>query len=201
MGSYNIVNVLSAKVIDIHGPKPSPGAWVNIQAWTPDRTSNQWEFVAPVVAFQAGWFHLQNVGTGQLLSHDYAHNAPRLLAAPDSLIGSQHRRQWQYQWTLSHSKCFKSSTANERNSWYLINRLTRTPLSPHFGSMDVSDFAGREDNLAWKLEHDSLRNWKITNRATGCLLQQTGEAVRCTNSKFTQAGSYQSWIMRLLPPL
>lgn len=72
--------------------------------------------------------------------------------------------------------------------------------------MEEKDFAGREDNLAWKLELDSACNWKITNRNTSCLLQQTdsiGSAagkVGCTDGTFTQAGGRQSWILRLFGP-
>lgn len=203
--SYNIVNVLSGKNLDIHGENPNPGAWANMQSISPSRRYNRWEFAIPVVGFPPGWFHVQNVGSGHLLSQDYAHNPPRMLAPPDTLIGSQHRRQWQFQWTLCHSKCFKSNTAGERNSWYIINRLTRAPLSPHCGSMKERDFASREDNLAWRLELDSVCNWKITNRTTSALLQQvkgvgeTSGAVFCVDGKFTH-GNHQSWILRLLGP-
>lgn len=72
--------------------------------------------------------------------------------------------------------------------------------------MEEKDFAGREDNLAWRLELDTACNWKITNRNTSCLLQQTdmirsaGGNVSCTDETFTQAGGRQSWILRLLGP-
>lgn len=203
--SYNIVNFLNDRVLDIHGTYPQPGAWVTIQPFSPDSSYNRWEFMIPILGFPPGWFNMQNVRTGHLLSHDYGHNPPVLRPPPNSPVESQHRRNWQFQWTLCHSKCFKFSTASERNSWYIINRLTRAPLSPHF-TMEEKDFAGREDNLAWKLELDSACNWKITNRNTSCLLQQTdtiGSAagkVGCTDGTFTQAGGRQSWILRLFGP-
>lgn len=199
---YNLVNVLNNKVLDIHGPDPNPGAWLNTQTFAPDRSQNCWEFIIPVVGFPPGWLHMQNVGTGRLLSHDYMYNPPLLLAMPDPLVESQHQQQWQFQWTLCHSKCFKPDTAGERNSWYIINRLTRAPLSPHLGNMKDSDFAGREDNLAWKLELDRACNWKISNRTTSCLLEQRRspvDNVRC-DQKLTQAGGHQSWILRLFGP-
>lgn len=199
--SYNISNVLNDKVVDIHGVNPKSGAWVNIQPFAPDRSQNRWEFTIPIVGFPPGWFHVQNVGSGQLLSHDYVHNPPLLLAPPEALVESQHREQWQFQWTLCHSKCFKPGTAGERNSWYIVNRLTGAPLSPDFGNMKEADFAGREDNLAWKLELDSVCNWKITNRTTSCLLEQSDSSasgLRCLDRKFTQADGHQSWILRLL---
>lgn len=203
---YNIVNSLNGKVLDIHGIIPQPGAWVNIQPSNPQRNHQRWEFLIPVVSFPPGWFHMQNVGSSHLLSHDYMHNPPLILTPPDSPVEPQHRRDWQFQWTLCHSKCFSHKTAGERNSWYIINRLTQAPLSPNCGIMEEKDFADRENNLAWKLELDPLCNWKITNRATSCLLQQantpraTGAAVSCTNRNFTQAGGCQSWILRLLDP-
>lgn len=200
--SYNIANVLTGKVLDIDSDNPRSGAWVKIQQYLRLRRQNRWEFAIPIAAFPPGWFHIQSVGTGELLSHDYDHNVPVLLPAPEPMIESQYRRQWQFQWTLSHSKCFKSGTAGERNSWYIINRLTRKPLSPQLGRFMEKDYAGREENLAWKLELDSNCNWKITNRKTSCLLQRTntvrsdGVAVGCSEQKFVKTGGRLSWILR-----
>lgn len=202
--SYNIVNFLNGRVLDIDGTVPAPGAWVRIQPFSRDRKYNCWEFLIPLVTFPCGWFQMQNVGSGHLLSQNYRHNSPLLLPPPDSPVASQHRQDWQFQWTLCHSKCFKPSTAGERNSWYIINRLTRAPLSPHCGTMDENDFAGREDNLMWRLELSSVGKWKITNRTTSCLLQQkdtlrsTGAEAGCTDQKFTQAGGHQIWILRYI---
>lgn len=202
MVSFNIINVLNDKALDIYGNYPHSGAWVNIQPFSPERSHNRWGLEIPVVGFPPGWFHMQNVGSGDLLSHDYGHNSPALLAAPDSPVESQHQRHWQFQWTLSHSKCYKSGTSGERNSWYIINRQTRLPLSPHFGTMEEKDFASRDDKLAWKLELDPLCNWKITNRATSCLLRQMSgkRSVGCTDQVFTHSGGSQSWIMRFMGP-
>lgn len=198
-----IINVLAHRVLDIFGSYPQqPGSWVNVQPFSTDRSYNRWEFTIPVVGFPPGWFHMQNVRTGRLLSHEYAHNRPLLLERPDFMGEVQHRMNWKFQWTLCHSKCFTPSTASERNSWYLINRLTRAPLSPHLGNMKEQDFASREDNLTWKLELDGMRNWKITNRTTSGVLQQTEKTcnatlVRCTNATCTEPG-HQSWNLELL---
>lgn len=76
------------------------------------------------------------------------------------------------------------------------------PLSPHLGK--TVDFAGREENLAWKLEleQDNSKNWKITNLKTLCLLQETntiqseGTVVGCSEKRFVATGGRQSWILR-----
>lgn len=193
---------MNGKGLDLDGDNPSPRSWVKVQKSTAERLQSHWEFVIPVLAIPHGWFHIQNVQTKEMLSHDYDHNPPVLLPAHESPIEPQYRRQWQFQWTLSHSKCFKSGTASEPNSWYIINRLTRIPLSPLFGNMGEKDFAGRDKNLAWKLEFDPSGNWKITNRTTCCLLEQLsmvrsgGNAVGCSNRIFIPTPGHQSWILR-----
>lgn len=64
--------------------------------------------------------------------------------------------------------------------------------------MNAAEFANRENNLAWKLELDSARNWKLTNRATACLLTREDGGVGCTNQVLTLAGGRQSWILKML---
>lgn len=199
---------MNDKVLSIYGDKPSSGAWVNIQSNEPPNLYSQWEFTIPVAAFPPGWFQMLNVGTGTVLSHDYDHNRPLLLPAPESPRESQHRAHWQFQWTLAHSKCFRSGTAGERNSWYIINRLTRAPLSPIMGKINEKDFASRDDNLAWKLELDPACNWKITNRTTFCLLQASsvpqsdkGTPVMCSQQTFAPTSGHQSWILRYTRPI
>lgn len=202
--SYNIVNAFTNRVLDLHGVSPSPDAWINIQPFSAVRSYNRWEFEIPLVGFPPGWFEIENVGSRDLLSQQYDHNTPVLLAPPLIPQEPQYRFQWQFQWTLSHSKCYCSSTKGEPNSWYIINRLTRAPLSPHCGTMAVKDFAGRDNVLAWKLELDGNNNWKIINRSTSCLLRQTatvrggGTAVCCSDSRFEQSGGRQSWILKLV---
>lgn len=199
---------MTDKVLSIHGDKPVSGAWVNIQPYEPSSLYNRWEFEIPVAAFPPGWFQMLNVGTGTVLSHDYNHNRPLLLPAPESPHQSQHRSDWQFQWTLSHSKCFQPATAGERNSWYIINRLTRAPLTPILDKIDEKDFAARDSNLAWKLELDPACNWKITNRTTSCLLQapncarsNNGTPVTCWQKTFTSTSGHQSWILRYTRPI
>lgn len=199
--SYIIANACNDKVLDIDSDNPSSGDWVKMQPYSCARSQNRWEFERPITAFRPGWLHIQNVGTGDLLSQDYDHNPPVLLPAPEPLVESQYRRQWQFQWALAHSKCFRSGTSGEPNSWYIINRLTRMPLSPHLGRMVEKDFEGREENLAWKVELDTSKNWKITNLKTSCLLQQTGAIriegaiVGCSQQRFLQTGGKQCWIL------
>lgn len=136
-----------------------------------------------------------------MLRQNYVYNAPMLAPAPNPATQSQHQEQWDFQWTLAHSKCFGSS-ADERNSWCIINRRTRARLSPHFGNIKVEHLSGRYNNLAWKLELDTACNWKIINRKSGCLLQQldvpfnSGKAVGCSDRKFSQKGGSQSWILK-----
>lgn len=208
---YTIVNSINDKVLDTDSTNTQPRACINVSSDSPGLAHCQWEFAIPVVGFPPGWFHMQAVGTGRLLSHDYAHNPPTLLAAPAGLRAPQHRSSWQYQWTLCHSKHFKpaspperntwhrTSPPVERNTWHVINRLTRSPLSHHLGTMTPAGFASRDDNLAWRLQLDAARTWTLTNRATGCLLtQETDSGVGCTNRVLALPGGRQSWNLNLL---
>lgn len=182
------------------------GSWIDTKQYSPEHLYNRWEFMIPVIAFPPGWFHIQNARTGDLLSHDYDYNPPLLLPRPETVIESQFRRQWQFQWTLSHSRFFEPSTAGERNSWYIINRLTRIPLSPHFGTIGEADFAGHGENLTWRLELDTSRHWKLINRTSSCLLEQTesisggSTSVRCTEKWFEPETGHKSWILEYVIP-
>lgn len=148
--------------------------------------NTHWEFVRPITAFPPGWFEIKNVVTGDLLSQDYEYNEPVLLPPHNWPVESHYRAQWQYQWTLMHSRWFEPATSCHRNSWYIINRLTRAPLCPSFGS---------DDNRAWKLELDMRRNWKLVNRGTSGLLVPT-ETNTPACSVVPSGPRRSSWILR-----
>lgn len=193
-------------MLGIHEDSVHPGSWTISKRYSPENLHDRWELMIPVVAFPPGWFHIQNVRTGDLLSHDYDHNPPLLLPRPETTIESQFRRQWGFQWTLSHSKFFDLSTAGERNSWYIINRLTRIPLNPRFGTIGEADCTSHGENLTWRLELDTSRHWKLVNRTSSCLLEQTesisggSTSVRCTEKWFELETGHKSWILEYVIP-
>lgn len=187
--SYNIVNALNDKVLDIHGVNPQSGKFVSIQPYHFGLSRSHWEFANPIVDYPPGWFHMQNVGTGELLSHANVQYLPVLLPVADPRPESQYRSTWQFQWTLCHSGGFKSPTAGERNSWHIINRLTRIPLCDNY-------------NSPWKLELDTPNSWRLTSRVTSVLLTQSegdgGVSYSYHNRVSTPTGGRHSWALRLL---
>lgn len=158
----------------------------------------------PTVSFPVGWFQIQNAGTGDLLSHSYLWNSPVLLHPPSSPIPSEYRESWEFQWTLAHSWCYDMNVGAYINSWRIINRLTRKPLSPRFEAQTPQNFKGYNKNLDWELELDPSYNWKLKNRFTSCLLRQTsvprggGTAAMCDNRMFTGEGGNMSWVLRYI---
>lgn len=186
--SYNIASVYDNDVLDIFGGRPSPGAWVDVSGRVLGRRTQRWELVVPVIALPPGWFHIKNVGTGHLLRHDYVYNDAGVLTAPSTLVQSQHREQWQFQWTLAHSKCFKASTASDPMAWCIVNRLTRARLSPDLGKMR-NNYTKRDKDLAWRLEIKTPGVWKIVSCFNGCLLEHTegssvpGTTILCNDKK------------------
>lgn len=158
---------------------------VVIQPTSATNTSNRWEFVHPITAFPCGWVELQNAATGDLLSHDYYYNPPALLPAPSAPVESQYRSQWQFQWALS-----QHPTAGERNTWYIVNRLTCAPLTSPPGS---------RVNLAWKIERDFAGNWRLVNLVTPGMLVQTDARGCCCS--VSPSGARASWILRYVAEL
>lgn len=162
-----------------------------------------WEFVTPIVGFPPGWFHIESAKTGDLLSNTYRHNPPILLPPPSSLKPSQYREAWGFQWTLDHSGRHNDpATKTPRNSWRIVNRLTRIHLSPQFIVVLPQALADFHGNLDWQLELDPSCNWKIKNRKTSLFLEQTntpragGTAVACDDRVFALERGSQSWILR-----
>lgn len=196
--SYTIVNYFTNGVLDLNGVSPGADAWITVMQYASWRKHNRWEFEIPVIGFPPGWFFVENVSSTDLLSQEYAHSPPTLQAPPSGDVAPQYRSQWQFQWTLSHSRCHTSAAKGEPNSWYIINRLTRLPLSPHCGTMALKDFATRDTVLAWKLELDRNCNWKITNRATSYVLAALGTAVTCNKDNFALSAGCQTWILRFV---
>lgn len=175
---YTIVNTANNHVLGIRDPGPV----VTIQPTTATNTSTRWEFVHPITAFPCGWLELQNAATGNLLSHEYYYNPPALLPPPSAPVESQYRKQWQFQWALS-----QHPTSGDRNTWYIVNRLTCAPLTSPPGS---------RVNLAWKLERDYVGNWKLVNLATpGMLVQTDTNGCGCS---VAPSGARGSWVLRYL---
>lgn len=197
---YHIFNDFNEKSIDIEG-NSRPGFITRTGKRSLPERPQCWEFVSPVVGFPPGWFRIQNVHTGDLLRQDYVYNPPTLLPAPHPETQSHLRGQWEFQWTLAHSGCFISSTADQRNSWYIINRLTRGRLSPYFGILHGKRYATHDQDMVWKLGLDASGAWSIVNVKTSCLLQPANvirpgvTAVDCTERMLIPNGS-QSWILR-----
>lgn len=192
---YTIISVFNGQVVDIDGSITK----LHGQTYVSGYGQHCWEFVTPVVGFPPGWFQIQNVGTGHLLSHTYPYNLPVLLPPPALPKPSQYRESWEFQWVLVHSKGHNSNTTSPRNAWYIRNRLTGAHIRSQLG---VTILVDRYQDLEWQLELDPLCNWKIKNRASFCLLEQTniprggGAAATCNSEYFTLEGGNKSWILR-----
>lgn len=168
------------------------------------RASNRqqlWELVVPITSYPSGWLHIQNEQSRGFLSNDYIHNKPLLLPAPQPAKYSHYREEWGFQWALVQLGFFTPQSTSRRNSFCIVNRLTRVRLSPHFVSVREHSFPAYDQEKAWKLEVDESGKWKIRNIKTSCLLQQMAAiqngmmAVGCTQQRLTNDGS-QSWILR-----
>lgn len=205
--SYNIVNVLNGKVLDV-GSRSS-GARCQCQTFVPGNDQHCWELVVPAVAYPPGWVHIQNARTQDLLSHTYLYNSPVLEPSPASLRPSQHREGWRFQWTMVHSKSFRPRSAAGRNLWCIVNRLTRGHLENTLwlnkginAWQTLPSGATGNPISEWRLELDPACNWKIINSADSSLLEQTsslrigGTEVVCVNGSFSLRKGSQSWILR-----
>lgn len=172
---------------------------------------NCWEFVIPAVGYPPGWVHIQNKGSGDLLSHTYLHEPPVLLPCPDSLKPSQYREGWLFHWALVNSTGFNPASTVEKNSWCIRNRLTGAILVNNAWDVEKTRLdrvnawkMGRTGDSTWKLELDTSHNWKITNLESKCLLQQTnvprnnGTQVICANQVFSLREGTMSWVLRYI---
>lgn len=174
---------------------------VHSQNFVSDNDSHCWELVIPTVNLPA-WFQIQNSGTGNLLSHTYLCNPPSLLTPPRLLPPSEYRESWEFQWALAHSQGYEISINAYLNSWRIVNRLTRAPLSPRFEVQTPQTLKGHNKDLAWELELDPTYNWKLRNRESGCFLSQSaipcgdGTAASCDEKVFTKGEGWQSWVLR-----
>lgn len=202
---YNLVSVFNNHVIDINTSKTvDPSFPIHGQVYRPQYDQHCWEFVIPVVSFPPGWFEIQNVGTGDLLSQKYLYNSPVLLAPPESPKPCQDRDSWQFQWTLIHSKYYDRKYAGGRNSWRIVNRLTGAGLSYFFGNITPEEHPHHPSSFTWKLELDPSCNWKIASIASSCFLEQSstagpGAAPVCGQQKFVLKGGAMSWVLRYVP--
>lgn len=190
---YTISSVFTGQVIDIKGS--GSGAELHSQKYVPGNDQHYWEFAVPIVGFPPGWFQIQNVGTGHLLSQNYPWNPPILFPPPSPQKASQHRETWGFQWCLVHE-------GSAANSWRIINRLTGQLLSPRFSRVDSPrTLAAYDEDREWSLQPDPSRNWIIKSRVTSFLLERGsynsggGTAVTCHDSKFALNGGKKSWIL------
>lgn len=188
------------------------GARCHGQDYVPGYDQHYWEFVTPVVGFPAGWFHIENANTGYLLSQTYLHHPPVLLPPPLP-SPSQYAKGWQFQWSAYHPTFWSSDRNVLKNSWVIVNRLTRGVLiNKTWEIEDISlgsvtawqPVGGIWSDAIWKLELDSSHNWKIINTVTSFHLEQTqvqngeGRELTCVDSKHTKKGGNKSWILRYI---
>lgn len=175
---------------------------IHSQKFIPGNDAHYWEFVIPTVTLPPGWFQIENSRTGSFLTHTYTCNPPVLLPSPRSPLPSEYRESWEFQWTLAHSRGYDIDVSASLNSWRIINRLTRVPLSPRFAVQTPQILKGHGRDLSWELELDPSYNWKLRNRVTACFLGQSsqscgeGTAVVCDEKVFTMGGGMKSWILR-----
>lgn len=185
------------------------GARCHSQNHIPGYHQHCWEFVTPVVGFPAGWFHIENASTGNLLSQTYLHHPPVLLPPPPPRP-SQYSEGWQFQWSVYHPTLWSPKWDMIKNSWVIVNRLTRGILINKtweiegipLGSVTAwKPVGGLWPDAIWKLELDSSYNWKIINHITSFHLEETqvkggeGKELTCVDSKHTAKGGNKSWTL------
>lgn len=195
---YTIASVFNGHVIDIVGEGKGSETTPCSKHYAPGNDQQCWELVTPIVGFPAGWFQIQNVGTGGLLRHTYLHNPATIRPPPICQRPSQYRESWEFQWTLVHTTCHNTDTAAGSNSWRIINRLTRAHLSPRFWVITPKTLPGHGSDLDWQLDLDPSYNWKIRNWRSSCLLEERKgihpnmTVMRCDDQKFTMQGGNKS---------
>lgn len=166
-----------------------------------DDSCESWEFVIPTVAFPSGWLQIQNVSTGDLLSHSYAYCPPVLLPPPATPTSSQYRESWSTQWTFIHTKAFVPDFPRA-NAWCVMNRLTKTLIGDVKVGLAAWESEPNDDHgHSWKLKLDSACHWKIINYKTSCLLEQTnkprngGKEVICISQSVKGDGGDKTWLL------
>lgn len=180
------------------------------RSYSPESDYNCWELVVPVVGVPGGWFHIQNAGSGYLLSHVYQNNSPVLVPPPTAPRPSQYYEDWRFQWAL-YNPGFWRPTFPARNSWVLVNRCTRAVLINLLWEIEGIPLGSVTAwpllkiltmDTTWKLAPDSGGNWKIMNNYSDAFLEQMpvpigyGTKVTCERKKFTMKGKRMSWRLR-----
>lgn len=205
---YCITSVYNGQSLDV--VDGSSGALCHSQDHIPGHDQQCWELVTPVVGFPPGWFYIENASTGNLLSQTYLHHAPVLLPPP-APRPSQCIESWQFQWAAYHPTFWYPKLSAVKNSWVIVNRLTRGVLvnktweieGVSLGSVTAWQPVGcLWQDAIWKLELDQSCNWKIINHITSFHLEETqvrcgdGMQVVCVDSKHMGKDANKSWLLR-----
>lgn len=212
---YFLTSAGNDHLLDLDTESGTP--WCINMPYISEREQQCWSFVLPKVAFPCGWFQIQNLETGALLSHTYLSNPPVLSSPPHTVLPTQQRESWHTQWTSvqvqSYSPDYVCTTGP--NTWCIKNRLTNAFL----GSTKDGIFTWESDLLSigsnkfktgicipeycWKLDLGLDRSWKIINHSTLCLLEgllesSTGIEVACISKNFARN---KSWLLKYVSTL
>lgn len=159
-----------------------------------------------------GWFHIQNAGSGYLLSQVYQSNPPILVPPPAIPRSSQYYEDWRFQWAL-YNPSFWLPTFPVRDSWVLVNRCTRAVLInlPWEIEGTVLDsvtawalLKGVTMDATWQLALDPIGTRVIINNFSRTFLEQMpapigyGTKVVCERENFRMKGKRMSWCLRYI---
>jgi hypothetical protein len=205
---YHIVNLYTGILLTTNNPLEYEFPYMSQKN---PNLQQSWELLSPVVAIPVGWLEIQNVATGKLLTHNYLTLPPTLTPAPSpgTPRESYNRETWATQWTFAHISCYVPEGSRDidrsSNVWFIVNRLTGGFLchdSYHFknsalnlGAWKPMDYSKVEE-MKWVVEHDKERNWRIMNKTSGEIIEQTQTGTRslqCVNSKKACRDGRASW--------
>lgn len=210
---YTLTSIENNRLLDL--VVQSEKSWGVSQPYISGREKQCWNFVLPKVAFPCGWFQIQNLETGALLSHTYPSSLPVLSSPPATILPTQYRESWHTQWTSVHVQSYSPEyqCTTGPNTWCIKNRLTKAFL----GNTKHGVIAWETDLLAvgsnkfktgipipeysWKLDLGPDSSWKIINHSTLCLLarvQESNTEVACTSKNVSRN---KSWLLKYVSAL